>query len=787
MRFSSFIHIPIIFGLLVPVYAAAQSPQAPGSSELATTLDAFSSFSLAEAGRHLKDRTLSIEHLTLTIADATATPIHARDGSIAGLWITGMGGWTYKTEVQSERAVLATNKSRIAPTLPTTPESARDTFRTMIVLFGEPLWADAWDSASGATGAEEPPPPGAAAEVEDALKLIRAHYSTEEIDFRLAQARLNHGGRYVYMEFMGGAARTGYVLDEVADRFEGICGFRYISNYKARFLETLAAHESSEPGPTKGVWVRYRHVGIDVATADNQRGTIASDLDMHLQGPAGGRVLEFALSNSQDPDSPDWNSKTNRLVVTRVLDSQGRELPFAHRYDRLLVQIPPLDGAEADLKIRVETEGEIFLDWKRHHSDNFFALLGRWWPQPTRTRGSEHVSFDLKVRTKAPWRAVTSGNEVALREGPGWIETESHADRSSFHIYVLGGKYVTHEETVDGRKIRIHGYAMARSNVIENMPKLAGAIIRFYSGALGPMAADELDIVEVPEYGFGIAPFGMALLTSEAFKPRQMMNVDQYSLDPLRQDEVKDRIVRGINGRLAHEIAHQWFGNKAFPATEEDDWISETLAEYWSGLAIAAMAGQKKGIEGFPEMLAGWRGEAANCESTGPITSVNVTGGEQWFRDRYCLLYHRGPLVMHMLRTLIGDDRFVSSSKLFLDRAELGPATSDDFAKAVTDTVHTDLGWIVDDWIRQGGTPDLRVDYKISGTGDAKRLTGTIAESGDGGFKHLYVPFIVDAGGHSEVRLVFVDKPQTAFDVPLPASARGVKVDPGRNNLVKYR
>jgi len=299
--------------------------------------------------------------------------------------------------------------------------------------------------------------------------------------------------------------------------------------------------------------------------------------------------------------------------------------------------------------------------------------------------------------------------------------------------------------------------------------------------------------VEIPEYAFGIAPYGMALLTTEAFRSRHMMDTGQFGPYPVavadeeKVDEFKNRIVRGVNGRLAHEIAHQWFGNKAIPATKEDDWVSETLAEYWSGLAIGALAGKKKGIAGFPEMLAEWRGEAPNCASTGPITSVNVTGGEELYRDRYCLLYHRGPLVMHMLRTLIGDERFVASSKLFLDRAATGPATTDDFAKAVTDTVKTDLSWFVDDWIRQGGTPDLDVDFGIVRGEGGERLKGTITESGTGGFKRLYVPFVVEVAGRAEVRLVFVDKPQLSFDVPIPAGATDVKVDPGKNNLVKYR
>jgi aminopeptidase N len=160
-----------------------------------------------------------------------------------------------------------------------------------------------------------------------------------------------------------------------------------------------------------------------------------------------------------------------------------------------------------------------------------------------------------------------------------------------------------------------------------------------------------------------------------------MENVSATTLTDSALYDARARIDADADYVIAHEIAHQWFGNKAIPATDEDDWVSETLAEYWAGLAMGAMAGGKTDIKGFQKMLWDWRGEAGNCEATGPITSVNFTGGEQWFRDRYCLLYHRGPLVVHMLRTLIGDERFAASSKLFLDRAALGPATTDDFEK----------------------------------------------------------------------------------------------------------
>src|SRR5262245_30156019 len=77
--------------------APAQAPAPPDSSELAKTLDAYSSFHLAEAGRHVKGAQLPIGHLTITVTEGTAIPILSKDGTVAGLYFTGSGGWAYKS------------------------------------------------------------------------------------------------------------------------------------------------------------------------------------------------------------------------------------------------------------------------------------------------------------------------------------------------------------------------------------------------------------------------------------------------------------------------------------------------------------------------------------------------------------------------------------------------------------------------------------------------------------------------------------------------------------------
>jgi hypothetical protein len=218
---------------IAPVRGDVPPPVAEAS--LASTLDAFSAFRMAESGRHLKGNTFKIEDLEISIVEGNATPILAKDGLIAGLWFSGSGGWTYTASGPVERAVLKTNTDRVARGLRPTTDGVAAYFKEMIVIFSTPLWQDGWSPAS-VDGAEAPPS-GSAARVDDATKLIRS--SVPEIGFRLAQSRLNGFGRYVYVEFIGGSERIGYLLDDVDAHDEMIFGFRKLANYHARFMETI--------------------------------------------------------------------------------------------------------------------------------------------------------------------------------------------------------------------------------------------------------------------------------------------------------------------------------------------------------------------------------------------------------------------------------------------------------------------------------------------------------------------------------------------------------------------
>jgi aminopeptidase N len=337
---------------------------------------------------------------------------------------------------------------------------------------------------------------------------------------------------------------------------------------------------------------------------------------------------------------------------------------------------------------------------------------------------------------------------------------------------VYAGRYKTYEESFDGLPIRIHSYAMERRGLPEKMAKLANGIIRYYEEFLGPYPFEELEIVEVPEYGFGVAPSGVVLLTTEAYKPLAALSAF---------------FVRGVNARLAHEIAHHWFGHAAMVDNYRDTWLGESFAEYVSALAMEALKpkGSTK-IIGFEDMLVDWRNMSNECESVGSVLAANQIAGNEAFRHRIGLLYNRGPMLLHMLRTMVGDDQFLAMLRLFLERADMGIVTTSDFRATVREVRGFDMAWFFEQWISRSGIPDVHFKYRVTSSDGTQILSGTLDQPPER-FKKLVVPIVIELGGGERfVRVVVQNEPITNFKFEIPGTPRKVSIDPNRNNLAHY-
>ena len=174
---------------------------------------------------------------------------------------------------------------------------------------------------------------------------------------------------------------------------------------------------------------------------------------------------------------------------------------------------------------------------------------------------------------------------------------------------------------------------------------------------------------------------------------------------------------------IAHELAHQWFGNKVTCGTWKDIWLNEGLATYLSGLVVENLDG--------PTSFVNWKGSLINNITSFSNGAVYLTESEASSVNRIFssrLSYNKGAMVSHMLRWKIGDENFFQGLRNFLTDPLLafGYAVTDDLQMHLEAASGMDLTEFFADWVYGQGYPTYSVSASNIGNGQA---TVTINQS----------------------------------------------------------
>jgi len=161
-------------------------------------------------------------------------------------------------------------------------------------------------------------------------------------------------------------------------------------------------------------------------------------------------------------------------------------------------------------------------------------------------------------------------------------------------------------------------------------------------------------------------------------------------------------------GLIAHELAHQWFGNKITCGSWKDIWLNEGFATYLSGLVI-------EGLDGAPSFKS-WRQQTVNSITSQPhgavyLTDQDTTSVNRIFSSR--LSYNKGAMVLHMLRKKLGDADFYQGLQNYLDSPDLAYdyAKTEDFIDVMEATTGEDLDEFFNDWVYNQGYPTYAVNW----------------------------------------------------------------------------
>jgi hypothetical protein len=586
--------------------------------------------------------TLALGHGELRVQPGAKVYLLGADGVACGFWIKGPAAFTYRIPDRFSDPVAARNLKSASSLVAT---RAGGVLQVELNLEEAVVWS--WDLLSTSPPAEGeklpiPFSPWATSVLE---KLLSGNPARD-----LSLVRANGGKGYVHALLR--SDKGVFALDADPRPNARIESLTELESLPAPYgdLSGRLRQRRLVTQPSAGRnWWDLVEPPFSVPEVSSE---IVNDAGTHVSVTARSKVVSASaalrlLSFGIDEYVYDKDDRIHAVRLNRVLvDSQ----PAPHRFYRgdLLVALPrPLAKGESVL-VETVIEGEFA---QRPGGDNYFDLgMGQISPAPG-DGARDYAAFDIRVEVPKPLVPFASGEtqETGSTDSTNWLR--SRLAGAFRYPVVLAGKYQSVTEEQDGYKAVVSTYARPKEAAARRLAKNFFAAKSCYETWFGvPYPFRELDILEINDWGYGVAPAGVIYITKEAFN-----NATTARATAGDEDEafLNAATSRGINERFAHEVAHGFFPHIVQLASNQDGWLSESIADYVSATCIQRTSpNAKEGQRRFDLALREWKNGAGTLKPgasiflAGELAFEDVADG----MDRQNLLYAKGPLVLHAIR-----------------------------------------------------------------------------------------------------------------------------------------
>lgn len=385
----------------------------------------------------------------------------------------------------------------------------------------------------------------------------------------------------------------------------------------------------------------------------------------------------------------------------RAVSVDGRAVAAVHRGDVLDV---PLAESGDSTAVRVTYDGVVRDGLVvRRDPRGRWTWFGDNWPDrarqwlPTVDHPSDKATVDWAVRAPTGRTVVANGELVGIRRLAGrdagrsetrWRETRPVP---TYVMVVAAGPLVRFDLREPdchygdrGQCVRQSVYVLPENRDWLPGPFLAaGPILSLFERLVGPFPYEKLAHLQSATRFGGMENASAIFYASALFTTRTLGD-----------------------GLIAHETAHQWFGDAVTEASWAHLWLSEGFATYFAALWTQYIRGDAAFRREMAEMRR--RILSDSIVATRPVID---TTEQDYLKLLNTNSYQKGAYVLHLLREQVGDSAFLAGVRSYYARYRHGTALTDDLRREVETASRQQLGPFFDQWLRRSGLPSLEVGW----------------------------------------------------------------------------
>ena len=480
-----------------------------------------------------------------------------------------------------------------------------------------------------------------------------------------------------------------------------------------------------------------------------------------------------------------------KLDIVRIYDAEGQELFYTQdRYRHILYVyfLRPIEKGRTavvdvyyrgvlepalqtdDVAAGPQRTASFYFDGPRYET-YLYSQSELWYPAPP-----DEDFFTARVRVIVPPGYECVANGLPVEEGKvDGVRRVTSLDKVGNPYFGFETKApVKYLSFIVGRFSRMTNGAdasvpvearfasdvrYARKSLIEE----AKSVLKTYEGWFGPFPFEKLTVVQRqwPAAG-GHSPASFVVLND---LPRSVDGL----LVPNPDSPVD--LSRWRESFLAHEIAHQWWGQGVGGTTYRDQWLSEGLAQF----AAVRYLKSRLGPEVYDAALRKFVRWTEKKSKWGPINLGSRLSYID-FEAYQALVYDKAAVVMALLNDLLGEETFFRGLREFFAAFKFKTARTSQFRAAMEKVSGRDLGSFFDLWFGSHLLPEALVGTSVQKKGEAFVLHLRVTQKGPAFVFPLWLTW--EENGAPVRRMYVVDGPVMEFDVPCAFRPARIKIDP---------